>query len=135
MEMTLEVTGTETNQEKQECDLAARAKEAAAKFLSRRGYEIIDRDWHCRAGIADLVCMDDDALVFIKVKARSDSSKGFPSEEISHKKRDQYEKIAMSYLASHSLIDAFVRFDVVSIVVLGPGRAFLRHHVNAFGAM
>ena len=135
METTLEVTGTETNQEEQERDLTAKAKEAAAKFLERRGYEILDRDWHCRAGIADLVCMDDDALVFIKVKARSDSSKGFPSEETDNKRRDQFERIAMSYLASRSLSDVSVRFDVVSIVVIGPGRAFLRHHVNAFGAM
>lgn len=135
METTLEVTGTETNQEEQELDLIARAKEAAAKFLSRRGYEILDRDWHCRAGIADLVCMDDDTLVFVDVKARSDTSKGFPPEEANHRRRDQFEKIAMSYLASHSLSDVSVRSDVVGIVVIGPGRAFLRHHVNAFGAM
>lgn len=135
MEATLEVTGTETNQEEQERDLATRAKEAAAAFLKRRDYEILDRNWHCRAGIADLVCMDDDTVVFVGVNAQSDSSKGFPSEETHHKRRSQFERIAMSYLESHNLSNVSVRFDVVSIVVLGSSRAFLRHHINAFATM
>ena len=95
----------------------------------------MEHDWFCSAGSVDLVCMDDETLVFIEVKVRSEASKGFPSDEVNQKKRDRYERIAASYLQQHTLTDTRVRFDVVSLLVLGEDRAFLRHHVNALGCM
>lgn len=135
METTLEVAATKN--QVQECDasLNRRARKAAASFLKRRDFEILEHDWFCPAGSVDLVCMDEDTLVFVEVIARSDASKGFPSDKVDQKKRDRYEKIAASYLQQHTLTDTSVRFDVVSILVLGEDRAFLRHHINAFGCM
>ncbi|MEF9925371.1 MAG: YraN family protein [Raoultibacter sp.] len=114
--------------------LGARGEHAAGLFLERRGYEIIERNWVCPGGEADIIARDDDdCLVFIEVKTRSDAEKGFPSEAVTAAKRARYEKIATYYLAQHPLEDVFVRFDVVSIVVVAPERAFIRHHINAFG--
>ncbi|MEG0620043.1 MAG: YraN family protein [Raoultibacter sp.] len=114
--------------------LGARGEHAAGLFLERRGYEIIERNWVCPGGEADIIARDDDGcLVFIEVKTRSDAEKGFPSEAVTAAKRARYEKIATYYLAQHPLEDVYVRFDVVSIVVVAPERAFIRHHINAFG--
>lgn len=49
-------------------------------------------------------------------------------------KRERYEKIALAYLKDYEGIDFPVRFDVVSIVVIEPGKAMVRHQINAFAA-
>lgn len=132
---TLEVTATEDRTSQKEREVNERAKKAAVNFLHRRGFEILERDWLCHNGTMDIICRDEDALVFVDVKARADAAKGFPSDKVDQKKRERFEKIAMSYLQGHVEDDMRVRFDVISIVVLSRDRAFLRHHVNAFGTM
>ena len=116
-------------------ELGKRGEEAAACFLERREYEILDRNWKCIAGEADIVALQDDTLCFIEVKTRKDAQKGFPSEAVDMRKRSRYERIAACYLKDHDYADVRVRFDVIAILVLGEGRAFLRHHLNAFGSM
>ena len=124
------VSGKKTHNKK----LGERGECAAALFLERRNYEIIERNWFCPGGEADIIARDSDgALVFVEVKTRSDVDKGFPSEAVTAVKRKRYEKIAAYYLSDHPLADVCVRFDVISIVVIAPERAFIRHHINAFG--
>jgi len=116
-------------------ELGKRGEEAAACFLERREYEILDRNWKCIAGEADIVALQDDTLCFIEVKTRKDAQKGFPSEVVDTRKRSRYERIAACYLKDHDYADVRVRFDIIAILVLGEDRAFLRHHLNAFGSM
>ena len=116
-------------------ELGRRGEEAAAKFLQRRGFEVIERNWKCIAGEADIIALCEDTLCFVEVKTRSDVQKGFPSEAVNERKRDRYERIAACYLKDHVYDDLRVRFDVISILVLNNDRAFLRHHANAFGSM
>ena len=113
-------------------DLGRRDEDAAARFLDRRGYEIVDRNWKCFAGEADIVARDGDSLVFVEVKTRSNCDKGFPSEAVTKSKRERYEKIALAYIQDHEVADIAVRFDVVAIVVVSSDRALIRHHINAF---
>ena len=116
-------------------ELGKRGGEAATCFLERREYEILDRNWKCIAGEADIVALQDDTLCFIEVKTRKDAQKGFPSEAVDTRKRSRYERIAACYLKDHDYADVRVRFDIIAILVLGEDRAFLRHHLNAFGSM
>ena len=37
------------------------------------------------------------------------------------------------FLAHYDVVDVQVRFDIISIVVVSPDRAMIRHHINAFG--
>lgn len=116
-------------------ELGRRGEDAAALYLARRGYDILERNWTCFAGEADIVARDGETLVFVEVKTRSSVEKGFPAEAVDVPKRERYEKIALAYLAERDFSDIPVRFDVVSIVVLAPDRAFIRHHINAFSAV
>lgn len=116
-------------------ELGKRGEEAAACFLERREYEILDRNWKCIAGEVDIVALQNDTLCFIEVKTRKDAQKGFPSEAVDTRKRSRYERIAACYLKDHDYADVRVRFDIIAILVLGEDRAFLRHHLNAFGSM
>lgn len=112
--------------------LGARGEDAAARFLYRRGYEILERNWECFAGEADIIAKDDDTVVFVEVKTRKGCDHGFPSEAVTAAKRHRYEKIALAYLAECEEVDAPVRFDVVSIVVVSSRKAVVRHQINAF---
>ena len=113
-------------------ELGRRGEEAAARFLFHRGYDILERNWTCVAGEADIIALDGDALVFVEVKTRTGSAMGFPAEAVTAKKRDRYERIACLYLEEHGFSDMMVRYDVVSIVVMPPDRAVVRHHINAW---
>lgn len=113
-------------------DLGRRGEDAAARFLDKRGYDIVDRNWKCFAGEADIIARDGDTLVFVEVKTRRNCEKGFPAEAVNREKRERYEKIALAYLQDYEISDVLVRFDVVSIVVVSTDRALIRHHINAF---
>lgn len=114
-------------------ELGRRGEEAAAQYLYHRGYTIEERNWTCAAGEADIIARDENALVFVEVKTRTGAEKGHPEEAVDARKRARYEKIAALYLADHEVVDVQVRFDVVSILVVSEDRAFIRHHINAFG--
>lgn len=119
-------------QGKKNYELGKRGEEAAARFLDKRGYEILERNWCCFAGEADIIAKDQGNIVFVEVKTRKDCNKGFPAEAVNKQKRERYEKIALAYLQDNDLSELTVRFDVVSIVVVASDRALIRHHINAF---
>ena len=115
-------------------DLGRRGEQAAARFLERRGMEILERNWVCAAGEADIIAYDGEAIHFVEVKTRSNVAHGFPSEAVTPEKRGRYERIAAVYLSRSEYVDVGVLFDIISIVVTGPNRAFLRFHRNAFAS-
>ncbi|WP_420870335.1 YraN family protein, partial [Eggerthella sinensis] len=115
-------------------DLGRRGEDAAARFLDRRGYEIVERNWTCAAGEADIVARDEETVVFVEVKTRSSCERGLPSEAVDAEKRERYERIAALFLQGYDVVDVPVRFDIISLVVIGPDRAMIRHHINAFSA-
>ena len=114
-------------------ELGARGEQVAARYLRLRGYEILERNWVCPSGEADIIARDGDYLVFIEVKTRAHSEKGLPEEAVDAKKRARYENIAGWYLIDFDGSDIPMRFDVISVMVLNDERAMLRHHVDAFG--
>ena len=114
-------------------EIGKRGENAAVRYLEKMGYEILERNWKCQFGEADVIARDGQTLVFVEVKTRTGISKGFPSESVNAKKRRRYEKIAAWYLKEYDEVDIPVRFDVVALLVISEDRAFIRHYVNAFG--
>ena len=79
-------------------DLGRKGEEAAARYLVRRGYDIVERNWTCIAGEADIIALDGDTIVFVEVKTRTSAANGLPGEAVTKEKRARYEKIACLYL-------------------------------------
>ena len=112
-------------------ELEDRARKAAEKYLSMKGYEIVERDWAYDDGTVDFVCTDEDGeLVFVEVEV---SLGGFPDEDTDLGRRKRFEAMAMVYLAEYDMTDTTVRLDEVCVVPVTEGRAFLRHHINVVG--
>lgn len=115
-------------------ELGARGEAVACLYLERQGIEIIERNWRCKAGEADIIAREDDEIVFIEVKTRASLAAGLPEDAITRQKRRKYEGIAIYYLAKADAPSSRVRFDVIAITLVNEGRAFLRHHRDAFSA-
>ena len=117
--------------------LKKRTNRAAARYLELRGMRLLDRDWK-RDGLAgklDLVAEDCGTLVFATVSvADLDSDAGFREEPLS---REQYELLAATWLkerADGMGTDMPIRFDRLSLMVLGDDHAIVRHYMNVLGA-
>ncbi len=124
----LDIDGEENNKE-----LGRHGERVAAYFLRRQDYEILERNWVCRYGEADIIARDEDGtLVFVEVKTRRTIETGLPEEAVNAQKQSRYERIAMSYLMLHDEEEYQVRFDVIAICVTRKDRAFLRHHIGCF---
>jgi putative endonuclease len=107
-------------------------EDLSCTYLQEKEFKIIERNWTCKAGEADIIALDHDTLVFIEVKTRSTQYCGLPEDAVTQKKRTKYENIAIRYLATHHLPSSRVRFDVISLMVMDGQRAFLRHHRDAY---
>lgn len=122
-----------TGQRPEHLRRGARGEKLAAKFLRRRGYKILYRNFRGRSGgEIDLVARDGDTLVFVEVKTRGSEEFGRPFETIS---REQQRRIARGGLAWLRLLDdpeIFFRFDVVEVLIGHDSQPKLELIQNAF---
>ena len=125
-------TNSGLKQESHNQEIGRRGENAAARYLKLIGYEILERNWRCPAGEADIIAREDDAVVFVEVKTRTSLVKGLPSEAVDESKRARYEKIAGWYLRDYEFVDIPIRFDVIALLVVSEDRALIRHYQNAF---
>ena len=89
----------------------------AARFLSQRGYRIVERNYRTRRGEIDLVAYDGHTLVFVEVKTRRSTAFGEPHGAIDRRKQIRMERLAHQYLHHRRLEDRDCRFDLVFIHV------------------
>lgn len=115
-------------------ELGMLGEEMACRYLTNSEVTILERNWKCKSGEADIIAEEDDVLVFIEVKTRGQGFPGLPEYAVTKKKRARYEKIAISYLVEHQRPSGRVRFDVIAVQMTGNQQCLLRHHRDAFSA-
>ncbi len=103
----------EPRREKKE--LGRRGEEVALRFLKKKGYRIIEKNYVCKMGEMDIIAKEKDTLAFIEVKARTSREFGPPQLAVNDWKQRQLSKIALNYLKEKRLEDVKARFDVVAI--------------------
>lgn len=92
----------------------------AAEHIENLGYRIIHKNYKFRNGEIDLICRDQEVLVFVEVKTvREKPDSGFsfgpPESWITPRKRRQLVLTAEHYLWKHAVRDTGCRFDVVFV--------------------
>ncbi len=83
--------------------LGRRGEEESARYLSEKGYEILERDFRLFRGDIDLIACHEGTLVFVEVKTRTSDDFGFPEGALSPRKQKQIRKIALGYLLKNGL--------------------------------
>lgn len=101
--------------------LGAYGEEVAVLHLRDAGYDILDRNWRCRAGELDVVARDGTTLVVCEVKTRSGLGFGSPLEAVTTAKSRRLRGLAARWLAEHEGHFRDVRFDVVGVLRSGDG--------------
>jgi len=110
-----------------------KGEEEAARFLTRSGYAILDRNVRTRAGEIDLVAREGKTLVFVEVKTRRDLEGDPPQAAVHTRKQNRLAKLAYGYLKQKRIRQTPCRFDVVSVIINDEGGVkAIRHIPNAF---
>lgn len=90
----------------------------AAKFLSKKGYKILEQNFHTRYGEIDLICTHKNEIIFVEVKLKIGERFGTPEEMVGKRKLMQVQKTAEAYLQkNYRLRELNPRIDVVAIVL------------------
>jgi putative endonuclease len=107
-------------------------EQLAVEHLERAGLTILDRNWRCPEGEIDIVAAEGDVLVVCEVKTRSGLGFGDPAEAVVATKAARLRRLALRWLAAHSLTWRELRFDVVTVLREHPDPPQVRHLRGAF---
>lgn len=92
------------------------AEKRARDFLIQQGLHWITSNYRCKMGEIDLIMRENNALVFVEVRARRTHYYGNSIESITYQKRQKLIRTASWYLLTHQLYDKHpCRFDVLSL--------------------
>jgi putative endonuclease len=94
--------------------LGAEGESLIAKYLTKLGFTILQKNFSCKYGEIDIIAKNHDLLSFIEVKLRS--APKFPiSEVILPTKQRKIINTALYFIASNNLKNLIYRFDVALI--------------------
>lgn len=110
----------------------ARGEDIAHRFLQKRGYVVVARNWRAEdgSGELDLVAWEGDNLVIVEVKTRASTDFGMPEEAVDADKRGRLTRTATRYAREAEVPVNWLRFDIVSVLI--GGKPVVNHIRNAF---
>jgi len=92
-------------------------EELAVKYLSQKGYMIIERNWRFRYAEVDIIAAKNNCLHFFEIKTRTTDKYGKPEESMSHKKMKILKTAAEEYQYKNPQWK-YVQFDVLAITIV-----------------
>lgn len=105
----------------------------ACRYLRRNGYKILYRDFRGRSGgQIDVVCRDNDTLVFVEVKTRTSENYGRPREAVHRPQQKRIARGALAWLRMLDNPDILFRFDVVEVILADDAKPRIEIIKNAF---
>jgi putative endonuclease len=110
-----------------------RGEDAAARYLKRQGFRILERGHDSPLGEIDIIAVDNRTVVFVEVKTRASTDAGHPTEAIDAVKQRRMTQAALAYLKSKRLLESAARFDVVAVTWPNSDSwPHIEHFKNAF---
>lgn len=96
--------------------LGKSGEEFAARLVAESGLSIATRNYRCPKGEMDIIARDGEVLVFIEVRTRRSSYRGWGEESITSQKAKRLQAIASYYVLQQGYKSwPCLRFDVVAI--------------------
>ena len=125
---------TRTQEERRESlEFGKLGEQMTAKYLTDKGYIILEHNYRRGHLEIDLIALDGDELVIVEVKSRAYDIILQPEEAVDHKKRLALIRLTNEYVKSHNRKEN-VRFDIVSIISNDKGTE-IKHLKNAYSVM
>ncbi len=90
-------------------------EDLAVSYLKKHGYSIIDRNFKARYGEIDIICIQEDTIVFVEVKTRVGAAFGKPEEAVTPRKLHEVIQTAQYFMVTHKNVPEAMRIDVIAI--------------------
>lgn len=100
----------------------------ARKFLRKKGYKILLRNWTHGNDEIDIVALENDCLVFVEVKTRAAQDWRGGYAAVDNRKRHAQKRAIRAYLNALREQPAEHRFDVVEVFVEADNTMRAVHH-------
>jgi len=97
--------------------IGKKGEDMATDFLVKKGYRILERNFHCLYGEIDIIAMKKRTIVFIEVKTRTSSSFGLPIESITHHKLTAIQAASYLFRQAHPEFSGSTRIDAIVILL------------------
>ena len=116
-----------------ELSLGEKGELAAAKFLRKKKYRVVERNVNFHEGEIDIVAVDNRTIVFVEVKTRKTNDKGQPWEAVDRSKQKKIIAAASIYLNREGLNELKSRFDIVAVTWVDESKPpHIEHLIDAF---
>ncbi|MHC5112417.1 MAG: YraN family protein [Planctomycetota bacterium] len=103
----------------------------AARYLRRRGYCVLYKNYQSPHGEIDLICSRREWLIFVEVKSRTDSD-GPAIQLVHHDQWMRIDRAARGVMAQSFAAGRAHRFDLVVVRRNEAGRLVTEHVQNAY---
>jgi putative endonuclease len=95
-----------------------KGEDLAVKFLEEKGFEIIERNFRWKRYEIDIVAKKEPFLVFVEVKTKTNTTFGYPEDDVTPRKAAQVMAAAEEYVYATGWKKE-IRFDIVAVVLKG----------------
>lgn len=92
-------------------------EEIAEKYLTQNNYKIIEKNFSCSFGEIDIIAKDEEEIVIIEVKTRTNKNYGLPIDSVTKIKQKHMKKVAEFYLNIRGFENENIRIDVIEIYI------------------
>ena len=96
-------------------NLGNMGEKIACEYLEKNSFQILTRNYYRRVGEIDIIALDDNVLIFVEVKTRSNSWYGLPEEAITPWKIRKIARVGDYYKLLHPELPEQLRIDAVCI--------------------
>ena len=114
-------------------DTGNRGEDFACRYLQKKGYRILARNYQGGRCELDIVAETGDSVVFCEVKTALTDRYGSPLSWVTPGKIRNIARAARDYIVTHDIRERCFRFDVLGIEVRD-GKPEIIHIENAFMA-
>ena len=97
-------------------DTGKKGEDMTARFLRKRGFSVVCRNYRCRFGEIDIIAETEEYIIFVEVKTRSKKAIGSPAEAVNGAKQQRIMLTAEDYI-SKTGCSLQPRFDVAEVTV------------------
>lgn len=96
-------------------DIGRLGEDKAVEYLQRRGYIILQRNYHSRYGEIDIIAEKNNIICFIEVKTRKKNSYITPLEAVNYSKQNKIMMTANAYIINNFSEKNSYRFDIIEV--------------------
>ena len=111
------------------CCIGKCGEDIAVKYLKKKGYKILTRNFRYKHKEIDIICVKDKCLIFVEVKTRTSKKYGMGIEAVDNKKILNLYSAAEWFITAKNIRKYNSRFDVINIYI-NYEKNYIKHYID-----